>query len=152
MGRLGLPFKIPFGSDAALQTADVLWAASTPTLQHSPAEAPVPVRREAVTPLAALQREARFVDFIQESIDAYNDAQMGVAVRDVDRGCQEVPERMVDLKPVVDQEEETSVQITDPAAAGWCLTGNIGQLLSSVSGKLMHAGWTPSRCPRSGTS
>jgi hypothetical protein len=51
--------------------------------------------------LAALQREARLVDFVQEPIAAYSDAQIGAAVRDVHRGCAEVIERLFSLKPVV---------------------------------------------------
>src|SRR5436190_8646559 len=56
--------------------------------------APKPARSEALTLLAALQREARFVDFIQEPLDDYADDQVGAAVRDVHRQCRQVLERL----------------------------------------------------------
>ena len=54
---------------------------------------------EALTLLAALQREARFVDLVQESLDAYTDAQIGGAARDVLRDCRKTLDRMFALKP-----------------------------------------------------
>jgi hypothetical protein len=146
MGRLGLALKILFNGDAARTAANALTASPTPVIEQTPPEPPAPVRSEAITLLAALQRDARFVDFIQESLDGYNDGQVGAAVRDVHRGCHEVLDRMFDLTPVVNQEEESTVQVNDPAAGCWRLTGNVGQSAGSVSGKLMHAGWKASRC------
>jgi hypothetical protein len=143
MGRLGLAFKILFNGDVARQTDVALSGQPTPVIEQA---APEPVRSEAVTLLAALQRDARFVDFIQESIDGYNDAQVGAAVRDVHHGCRDVLERMFDLKPIVDQEEDTDIQVSDPAAARWRFTGNVGQSSGTVSGRLMHAGWKLLKC------
>ncbi len=40
---------------------------------------PASTRSDAVTLLAALQREARLVDLIQENLAAYSDAQIGAA-------------------------------------------------------------------------
>src|SRR5262245_48893552 len=37
--------------------------------------------------LAVLQRDGRLIDFLEEDIDAYPDAQIGAAVRDIHRGC-----------------------------------------------------------------
>ena len=76
---------------------------------------------EAITLLAALQREARFVDFIQESLAGYSDAQIGAAARDVHRDCGAVLERMFALRPAVAEEEGTEVEVPagfDPAAGG----------------------------------
>lgn len=146
MGRLGLAFKILFSGDAARQAAEAVSGRSAPALEQATPQPAAPVRSEAVTLLAALQRDARFVDFIKESIEGYNDAQVGAAVREIHRGCREVLERMFDLQPVVDQEEQSSVEITDPAAARWRLTGNVGQSTGTVSGTLMHSGWKTSTC------
>jgi len=146
MGRLGLAFKILFSGDAARQAAEAFFGTSAPAIEQAPPQPVAPVRSEAVTLLAALQRDARFVDFIQESIEGYNDAQVGAAVRDVHRGCRDVLERMFDLQPVVNQEEESDVEVSDPAAAKWRLTGNVGQSSGAVSGKLMHSGWKSSKC------
>jgi hypothetical protein len=145
MGRLGLACKILFSGDAARQAAEALSGTSAPAIEQAPPQPVGPVRSEAVTLLAALQRDARFVDFIQESIEGYNDAQVGAAVRDVHRGCRDVLERMFDLQPVVDQEEDSTIEVSDPAAAKWRLTGNVGQSSGAVSGKLMHSGWKSSK-------
>lgn len=146
MGRIGLAFKILFNGAAAQQAAQALAEEQTPAIEQAPPEPPAPSRSDAATLLAALQRDARFVDFIQEPIDGYSDAQVGAAVRDIHRGCRDVLGRIFDLQPVVDQEEETEVQISDPAAAKWRLTGNVGQTSETVSGKLMHPGWQSSKC------
>ena len=39
--------------------------------------------------LAILQRKGRLIDFLQEDIRAYADAQIGAAVRNVHEGCRE---------------------------------------------------------------
>lgn len=148
MGRLSLALKILFNGDAARRAAEALSTTSTPALEQTSPEppAPAPARSEAVTLLSALQREARFVDFIQEPIDGYSDAQVGAAVRDIHRGCRGVLDRMFDLQPVCDQPEESDVEVTDSASAQWRLTGNVGQSAGSVTGKLMHPGWKSTRC------
>jgi hypothetical protein len=148
MGRLGLALKILFNSDAAQQAAKALTGNSPSAIEQSaPSPAPTPATRsEAVTLLAALQRDARFVDFIQEPIDGYNDAQIGAAVRDVHRGCRDVLTRMFGLQAVVDQPEESAIEVTDPASAQWRLTGNVGQSSGPVTGKLMHSGWKTTKC------
>ena len=58
------------------------------------------MRSDAINLLAALQREARFVDFIKEPIAGYSDAQIGAAVRDVHRDCGALLERLFGLKPI----------------------------------------------------
>ena len=68
-----------FGGGAAI-------AAPTPRRSRQPAPK-TPPRREAITLLAALQREARFVDFVQESLAGYTDAQIGAVARDIHRDC-----------------------------------------------------------------
>ena len=73
-----------------------------------------PVRSDALTLLAALQREARFVDFLQEDLQPYDDAQVGAIVRDVHRGCAGVVKRMFDVKPLTDAAEGTSLTIDAP--------------------------------------
>ena len=55
-----------------------------------PAAEPAPRRSDAITLLAALQREARFVDLVQEPLGEYSDDQIGAAARDVLRDCREV--------------------------------------------------------------
>lgn len=105
-----------------------------------------PVRSEALSLLAALQREGRLVDFLQEPIAAYSDAQIGAAVRDVHRLCHDVIERMFGLQAVVQADEGSPVSVPAGAeAARYKLVGNVsGQ--PPFEGKLCHHGWLATRC------
>lgn len=107
---------------------------------------PEPVRNDAITLLSTLQREARFIDFIQEPLAGYTDAQIGAVARDVHRDCGSVIERMFALKPVLEQEEGSRVEV--PAgfdANRFRLTGNVtGE--PPFDGQLMHHGWIATKC------
>jgi hypothetical protein len=104
-----------------------------------------PQRSEAVTLLATLQREARFVDLVMERLESYSDAQVGAAARDVLRDCGKVLERLFDLKPVSRQEEESPFEVTEGYDPGSIrLVGNVeGE--PPFTGKLVHHGWIASR-------
>ena len=107
---------------------------------------PKPSRSEALTLLATLQREARFVDFINESLGGYSDAQIGAAARDVHRDCQAVLKRLFDLRPVVEDGEGAQVDVPAGFDAGrYRLVGNVtGQ--PPFSGQLTHHGWEAGKC------
>ena len=111
-----------------------------------PAAPKPPARSEAITLLAALQREARFVDFVQESLAGYSDAQIGAAARDVHRDCGVVLKRMFALRPAVMDEEGKDVEVPAGFDAGrWRLTGNVtGQ--PPFHGRLVHPGWEATVC------
>jgi hypothetical protein len=111
-----------------------------------PAAPKPPARSEAITLLAALQREARFVDFVQESLAGYSDAQIGAAARDVHRDCGAVLARMFALRPAVAEEEGKEVEVPAGFDAGrWRLTGNVtGQ--PPFHGRLVHPGWEATVC------
>jgi hypothetical protein len=121
--------------------------AQTPTVRSAPQAAkPATKRSEALDLLSAMQREARFVDFIKESLSDYNDAQIGAAVRDIHRDCAKLLDRVFALQPVRPGEEGSSIEL--PAgyeAARYRLTGNVtGQPL--LRGRLVHGGWQAERC------
>jgi hypothetical protein len=105
-----------------------------------------PARSEALTLLATLQREARFVDFVQESLDSYSDAQVGAAARDVQRNCGVVLQRAFGIEALVTDDEQAMVDIPvgyDPAR--YQLVGNVtGQ--PPFRGRLAHHGWKATRC------
>lgn len=100
-----------------------------------------PKRSEAVTLLAALQREARLVDLVKEPLDSYSDEQIGAAARNVLRDCAAVLERFFELRPVVGQAEGEPVEVPagyDPAR--YKVVGSVsGQ--PPFRGRLVHAGW-----------
>ena len=73
-----------------------------------------------------LQRDGRLVDFLEEEIDGYSDAQVGAAVRDIHRGCRKSLHDYLTISPVIEAAEEERVTIPadfDPAAIR--LVGNV---------------------------
>ena len=103
-------------------------------------------RSDALTLLAVLQREGRLVDFLQESIDGYPDAQVGAAVREVHRGCRAALDRMFGLGPAIATPEGGVLRIEkglDPCRVR--LTGP-GAGAGTGSGTVVHAGWEATRC------
>lgn len=91
--------------------------------------------------LGLLQREARFVDFIQEDVAAYADADIGAAARVVHEGCRKVLRDNFTLDAVRDEAEGS--RVTLPAgfdAAAIRLTGNVVGA-APFKGSLTHRGW-----------
>jgi hypothetical protein len=143
-------FAILFSRAAAEKVTRALGKEGGAAPASAPQPTPLPpktgVRSEAITLLAALQREARFVDFVHESLAGYSDAQIGAAVRDVHRNCGAVLDRLVALRPAVEKEEGADVEIpsgVDPHR--WRLTGNVvGK--PPFLGRLVHPGWEATIC------
>jgi hypothetical protein len=91
--------------------------------------------------LAVLQRDGRLVDFLQEDIDPYSDAQIGAAVRDIHRGCRKALRDYLTVSPILPGQEDSDVTIPldfDPASIR--LTGNV-QGSPPFRGVLKHHGW-----------
>ena len=85
-------------------------------------------RSDAIALLATLQREARFVDIVSESLDGHSDAQIGAAARDVLRDSGKVLDRLFSLQRVVDAEEGKCVGVPAGYDAGrYRLTGNVSR-------------------------
>lgn len=107
----------------------------------APKTPPKPARSEALTLLATLQLEARFVDLVQEPLDQYSDAQIGAAARDVIRNCGKVLQRIFDLQPLEQAEEGATIEVPagyDPQRIR--LTGNVSAA-PPLRGRLVHHGW-----------
>ena len=108
------------------------------------------VDASALQLLGLLQREARFVDFVQEDVVGYSDAEVGAAARVVHEGCRKVLGEHVSIAPVRSEPEGSRVTL----AAGFDatavrLTGNVvGQ--APFTGTLGHRGWqvTEARMPQ----
>ncbi len=120
--------------------------AERPQAEVRPPAPKSPARSEAITLLAALQREARFVDFIKEPLAGFSDAQIGAVARDIHRDCASVIERMFALVPVVDQPEGSQIEVPAGFDSGrWQLTGNlVGE--PPFRGRVAHHGWEATRC------
>jgi hypothetical protein len=90
---------------------------------------------------AVLQREGRLMDFLQEDLSQYQDAQIGAAVRSIHENCRTTINRYLSPEPVMRQGEGETVEIAagfDPHAVK--LVGKVvGQ--PPFSGILRHRGW-----------
>jgi hypothetical protein len=155
MGSIGIAFraffKTLFNRAAADQVAAVLDGLALPKIttqeqrtQHSAEPKPAPAapkRSDAVTLLAALQREARLVDLIQEDLSAYSDEQVGAAARNVLRDSAAVLSRFLALKRVASAAEGEPLDV--PAGYDPGRFQLVGAVTGSppYRGTLTHAGW-----------
>ncbi|WP_432260298.1 DUF2760 domain-containing protein [Cupriavidus sp. TMH.W2] len=119
----------------------------------APAPAPAPVAEAAApalkeaSPVAALQllgllqRGARFVDFVEEDIARYADAEIGAAARLVHDGCRAVLREHFTIRPVREEAEGSRVTLADGFdASAIRLTGNVvGN--APFHGSISHRGW-----------
>ena len=133
---------------AAMDSSD----AQRPEAEKTTPRAPVPqtpktpVRSDAITLLATLQREARFVDLTQESLDQYADEQVGAAARDVIRDCRTVLDRLFALQPVLNDEEGAELEVPAGFDTGrYRMTGNVAGD-PPFRGSLVHHGWEATKC------
>ncbi|MBC8724256.1 DUF2760 domain-containing protein [Paraburkholderia sp. 31.1] len=123
--------------------------AATPTpapAAPQPKPQPAPVLKEAspdaaLQLLGLLQRDARFIDFVEEDIKAYSDADIGAAARLVHEGCRATLREHFTIRPVRDEAEGS--RVTLPAgfdASSVRLTGNVVGS-APFNGSISHRGW-----------
>jgi len=154
-------FAVLFNREQAERIVPLLKGESLPLLEvekqpEQPAQTPSapskpdkrePKQSEAITLLAALQREARFLDFLMENLDGYDDAQIGAAARTVHDECAAVVARMFDVQPLRTEDEMSQITIE---AGG--IDASLVQLVGNVSGnppytgRLTHCGWIAKKC------
>ena len=119
-----------------------------------PPAAPAPLRQAspdaALQLLALLQREARLIDFTQENLSGYSDAEIGGASRLVHEGCAKVLREHFTLAPVRPEAEGSRITLNEGFdARAIRLTGNVvGH--APFQGALSHRGWraTDVRLPK----
>ena len=121
-------------------------AAEPPQAPAAPAPPPSPIRATAQVDaalqlLGLMQREARLVDFLQEDVAAYPDADVAGAARLVHAGCRKVLEQTFTLQAVRSEDEGSRIVLQEGFdAAAIRLTGNVvGQ--PPFRGQLSHRGW-----------
>ena len=95
--------------------------------------------------LALLQKEGRLVDFLEEDIQPYSDAQVGAAVRAIHAGCRKALHERMEIARVFPEDDGATVEVPtgfDPGSVR--LTGNVhGQ--PPFRGVLQHGGWRASQ-------
>ena len=91
--------------------------------------------------LSLLQREGRLVDFLQQDITSFPDADVGVAARVVHEGCRKAMRAHVDIEPVRPEAEGAEVVLEGGFDADTVkLVGDVkGE--PPYAGVLRHRGW-----------
>lgn len=91
--------------------------------------------------LALLQREGRFVDFVEEDMSSFSDAEIGGAARVVHDGCKKALAEHFPLEPVRSESEGAQVTLEKGFDASRVrLTGNVAGD-PPYRGTLAHRGW-----------
>ncbi|MCX4247749.1 DUF2760 domain-containing protein [Paraliomyxa miuraensis] len=156
---LTLPFRVLFDGLAARKIVGALegellsLSEAKIELQgelEAKARAPEPTVKEiapevdhtpALQLLAILQREGRFVDFLQEDVGGFSDADIGAAARVVHEGCTRGLKDVVTLAAIRSEAEGDAVELP----AGY--DANLNRVTGNVTGEppfkgtLAHHGW-----------
>lgn len=151
--RLALAWRILW-SGLLASTAQRALEAGTPEPpaalppKEEPAEQPAAPQEAApadISPalqvLTLLQREGRLIDFLNEEVSGFSDAEVGAAARVVHDGCQKVLREYFEVRPVRSETEGAAITL-EPGfdAARHRLTGDVkGE--PPYRGVLAHAGW-----------
>jgi hypothetical protein len=147
--RLSLAFSAWFSIIGSGELPDDVTAAlvkpMAPPAPAPPAPAPPDPGHRATQVLAILQRDGRLIDFLMEDLTAYDDAQIGAAVRDVHAGSREALQRYFTLEPVLDDEEGRPVTLDrNVDAARVKVVGSVTGS-AAIRGVLRHRGWEATR-------
>jgi len=122
-------------------------ATPAPVAAPTPAPQPAAPALKQASPDAALQllgllqRDARFIDFVEEDVAGYSDADIGAAARVVHGGCRTVLREHFTIRPVREEAEGSRVTLPEGFnATAVRLTGNVvGK--APFTGSLSHRGW-----------
>lgn len=157
--RISLAFKTFFtilaDADFAAKLQQMQYGAPPQPAPAEPPKAPSRPLREA-TPDAALQllgllqRHGRFIDFVEEDVTSYSDADIGAAARLVHSGCYKVLHEHFTVKSIHEAAEGSRITLNEGFdASAIRLTGNVvGK--PPFRGQLSHRGWrvTEVRLPK----
>ncbi|PXX38387.1 DUF2760 domain-containing protein [Burkholderia sp. MS455] len=138
--------RVRDGAPAPVAPAPAAAPTPTPAPAPAPVKAAAPELREA-SPQAALQllgllqRDARFIDFVEEDIAGYADADIGAAARLVHDGCRAALREHFTIVPVRDEAEGS--RVTLPAGFDATAVRVTGNVVGSApfTGTVSHRGW-----------
>lgn len=143
-------FRIVFDQDFAAAVLALrsppapLPSTERPTLPAKPSAlgaAQILRNEQALQLMAMLQREGRLIDFCEEELAGFSDAQIGAAARTVHDGCRKALREAFQFKAIRSETEGAAVEVPggfDPRAIR--LTGAIAGN-PPFKGLLKHHGW-----------
>ncbi len=146
--RLAMAFGTFFrllGSGTYAAQVKRLDAGAEPS-EPEPATPAAPTLREAnedaaLQLLGILQREGRFIDFLQEDMAGYSDAEIGAAARVVHEGCRKALRNHLQIEPIQSQDEGSQIEVAkDYDATTIRVVGN-PPASPPYQGRLQHRGW-----------
>lgn len=144
--RLALAFRVLGDAELAARLTAPPALPEAPALAAAPAPPPAPIAappaddRSALVLLALLQREGRLVDFLEEDVAAFSDADVGAAARAVHEGCRKALREHLPVVPVRDEAEGAAVTLAAGFdAASHTLVGNAAG--PPYRGVVRHRGW-----------
>jgi hypothetical protein len=108
-----------------------------------PETAPAPERVHAsgLTLLSALQREGRFIDFLQQDVAGFSDEDIGAAARVVHGGCRKTLQHFFTIAPAASGSEGGPMSVPSGFDSQRIrLTGNVSGH-PPFKGTLKHHGW-----------
>jgi hypothetical protein len=143
LARIGLAFRVL--GDASLAGKLVALEPPAPAAPPPPPPAPEKTHASGLSVLALLQREGRLIDFLQEDVSAYSDADIGAAARVVHAGARKALHPYLTLEPALAGAEGDAVTVPSGFDAERIrLTGAVtGQ--PPFRGTLKHHGWVATR-------
>ena len=151
--------RIPLAFGAFFRIlSDADFAARLNGLDAPPAAAPAPAPRPlretpadaALQLLGLFQRDARLIDFTEENLAGFSDADIGAAARLVHEGCRKVLREHFTIAPVRSEAEGSRITLNLGFDAGAIrLTGNVVGA-PPFQGSIVHRGWraTDVRLPK----
>ena len=146
--RLGTAFAVFFralGNPGFCREVAPLLRGPQPVVPVTPVKPvelpPERVHASGLLVLSMLQREGRFIDFLQEDVASFSDADVGAAARVVHAGCRKVVQQALTLEPILKDAEGATVTVPVGFDAQRIrVTGNVtGQ--PPFRGSLKHHGW-----------
>jgi hypothetical protein len=143
-------FRILLDGRFAAQVAAVRDGAALATAALPAPEAPPPPKAtptapaslpgaEAIQLLSLLQRDGRFVDFIEQDITSFSDQDVGAAARVVHEGCRKVLHTHARVEHVRGEAEGSRITL-ERADGSIKLVGNVAGT-APYRGVLRHRGW-----------
>lgn len=130
------------GGDANAEAPAAAPSPAPPATAVTVSRAPVALVSSdaALQLLALLQREGRLIDFLQQDVSAFSDADIGAAARVVHDGCRRALSTHVEIKPVRTEREGGAVTLDAVEPSAVKLVGNVSGT-APFRGTLRHRGW-----------
>jgi hypothetical protein len=103
--------------------------------------APAPPADPALQLLALLQRDGRFIDFLEQDIGTFPDVEIGAVARVVHEGCRKALRAHATITPIRTEEEGATVTLPEGYSPSLVKLSGKVQGAAPYKGVLRHRGW-----------